>query len=73
MANKNVIVGPAKGGGWKVTVGATKSSTHRTQIAAVAKGKPIARRNESELSIQGVNGKIREKFSYGNDTFPPRG
>ena len=28
---------------------------------------------ESELFIHGKNGRIRERDSYGNDPFPPRG
>ncbi|MFN0133329.1 MAG: DUF2188 domain-containing protein [Phycisphaerales bacterium] len=73
MGKKNVIVGPQSGGGWKVTVGATKVSNHRTQQAAINAAKPIARGQRSELSIQGENGKVREKFSYGPDPHPPRG
>ena len=32
-----------------------------------------AARQHSELFIHGQNGQIRERNSYGNDPFPPRG
>ena len=33
----------------------------------------IARNMQSELVIHGKDGRIRQKDSYGNDPFPPRG
>ncbi|MEG0737490.1 MAG: DUF2188 domain-containing protein [Longicatena sp.] len=33
----------------------------------------IARNQQSELVILGADGKIRQKDSYGNDPYPPRG
>jgi hypothetical protein len=47
-------------------------STHKTQSAAIDEGRTIAQRNHSELFIQGRDGKIRDRDSYGNDPFPPR-
>ena len=44
-----------------------------TQAEAIERGTQLAKNNRSDLSIQGVNGKIREKHSYGNDPYPPRG
>lgn len=32
-----------------------------------------ARENKSEAFLQGENGKIRERNSYGNDPYPPKG
>ena len=48
---------------------------HRTdtQAEAIQRAREIARNQESELFIHGRNGKIRERDSYGNDPFPPRG
>jgi hypothetical protein len=38
-----------------------------TQKEAIDIGKQIARNQESELTIQGRDGKFREKNSYGHD------
>ncbi|CAN5860607.1 DUF2188 domain-containing protein [soil metagenome] len=73
MSKKNVTVGPNGSGGWKVSEGTKTVSNHRTQEAAIAKGKPIAVQNQSELSIQGRNGQIREKNSYGPDPESSKG
>ena len=48
------------------------TSRHATQQEAIDAARDIARRNESELIIQGRDGKIRARDSYGNDPFPPR-
>jgi uncharacterized protein YdaT len=45
----------------------------KTQQEAIEIGKQIAQNNNSELLIHGKDGKIREKNSYGNDTYPPKG
>ena len=44
-----------------------------TQKEAIKIGTDIAKNQKSELSIHGTDGKIREKNSYGNDPFPPKG
>lgn len=49
------------------------TSVHNTQAEAIAAGRSIAINQRSELIIQGADGKIREKNSYGNDNFPPKG
>ncbi|MDD2516245.1 MAG: DUF2188 domain-containing protein [Candidatus Gracilibacteria bacterium] len=43
------------------------------QKNAIEYAKEIAKNNNSELFIHGKTGKIRERNSYGNDNFPPRG
>ena len=35
--------------------------------------KEICKNQKSELFIHGEDGKIRERNSYGNDPFPPKG
>ncbi|MCB4792782.1 MAG: DUF2188 domain-containing protein [Elusimicrobia bacterium] len=48
-------------------------SNHRTQGAAIDAGKPIAKANQSELLIQGRDGKIVNRNTYGpNDPCPPK-
>ncbi len=49
------------------------TSTHDTQREAFERAREIARKQRSEVIIQGEDGKIRERNSYGNDPFPPRG
>lgn len=44
-----------------------------TQKQAIERAREIAINQKSELLIHGKNGQIREKNSYGNDDYPPRG
>lgn len=49
------------------------SSHHDTQAEAIEAGRQTAIRENVEVLIHGRNGKIRERNSYGNDPFPPKG
>lgn len=49
------------------------AGVYDTQAEAIERGRRMAMNNSSELSIQGRDGKIRDKRSYGNDPYPPRG
>lgn len=71
---KNQHVVP-HGGGWAVrgTGNEEVTSTHRTQAEAQAVAREIAINQQSEVVIHRPNGQIRDKDSYGNDDFPPRG
>lgn len=44
-----------------------------TQKKAIAIAKEISKNQESELFIHGRNGQIRERDSFGNDPYPPKG
>lgn len=44
-----------------------------TQKDAIEKAREIAINQQSELFIHGENGKIRDRNSYGNDPYPPKG
>ena len=61
--------------GWAVRGAGNRRATsvHPTQAEAIDTGRQIARNQGSELLIHGRNGQIRERDSYGNDPFPPRG
>lgn len=64
-----------RGNGWAVH-GAGNSrdtSQHRKQSAAVSAARGIAKNQHSEVVIHGRDGRIREKNSYGNDSYPPKG
>ena len=71
---KNQHVVPHKNG-WAVKgVGNSKAtSIHKTQEAARKAARNIAINQKSEVVIHRPNGWIRDKDSYGNDPFPPRG
>jgi hypothetical protein len=74
MAGKNQHVVPHSGG-WAVRGAGNSrvSSIHSTQAEAAQAGRSTAQRQHSELLIHGRNGQIRERDSYGNDPFPPKG
>jgi hypothetical protein len=44
-----------------------------TQGAAAERARAIARRQGTEVLIHGRDGRIRERDSYGNDPYPPKG
>lgn len=74
MSNKNQHVVPHDNG-WAVRGAGNErvTSTHNTQAEAIERARDIARNNQSEILIHGRNGQIRDRDSYGNDPFPPKG
>lgn len=48
------------------------TSHHRTQKDAAAAARGITINQRSEVVIHGVDSRIRDKDSYGNDPCPPR-
>lgn len=71
---KNIHVVP-KGENWAVRKENSQRVTKvtSTQKEAIQVAKEIAKESKSELLIHGKNGQIRERNSYGNDPFPPKG
>jgi len=72
---KNQHVTPHPSGDWQV-IGANNqraTSIHQTQEQARQAAIKIARNQESEVLVHNKQGVIRQKNSYGNDPFPPRG
>ena len=53
---------------WKVLRGRRTLSTHRTQASAIRAGKREAARDKVELVTHGLNGRIRSKDSYGDES-----
>ena len=47
--------------------------TYATQRQAQLAARAIAIKEKSEVVIHRSNGRIRDKDSYGNDPFPPKG
>ena len=74
MSKKNQHVVPHSGG-WAVKgAGNTRAtSVHSTQSQAIGEAKSIAINNGSEMLIHGRNGQIRERNTYGEDKYPPKG
>jgi hypothetical protein len=72
---KNQHITQREDGKWQVKGEGNEKATRitDTQKEAINIGREIARNQESELLIHGENGKIREKNSYGNDPYPPKG
>jgi uncharacterized protein (UPF0262 family) len=73
---KNVHVTQSKNGDqWSVKTESSQKAFRNvnTQKEAIEIGKSVAMNNGSELLIHGVDGRIREKNSYGNDNYPPQG
>lgn len=72
---KNQHVTPHPDGGWQVKGAGNERATARTstQKDAINRARDIAINQQSEVVIHRPNGQIRDKDSYGNDPFPPRG
>ena len=61
--------------GWAVKKEGTNraSSVHSTQAEAWSETRRLARGAGSEALLQGADGKIRARNSYGSDPYPPKG
>lgn len=72
---KNQHVTPHPNGGWQVKGAGNSRATVRTatQREAIPVAREISKNQKSEVIIHRSNGQIREKNSYGNDPFPPKG
>ncbi len=44
-----------------------------TQKEAIDRAREISKNQETEMFIHGRDGRIRERDSFGNDSFPPKG
>ena len=70
--NQHVVL---RGNEWAVLgEGNTRDTSHHsTQGEAFDAAREIAKNQKSEVFIHGVDGKIRDRNSYGNDPYPPKG
>ena len=75
IMSNNQHVTPRPDGNWQVKGAGNSRATAvtSTQKQAIEIAKSIAINKKSEVVIHGKNGQIREKNSYGNDPFTPRG
>jgi len=69
--NQHVVKNKGK---WSVKGANNERATKNfdTQKEAIEFAREIAKNQKSELVIHGVDGKIRDKDSYGNDPNPPK-
>lgn len=74
MTKRNQHVVPHEGG-WAVKGAGSGRATKvfGTQAEAVQSARATAIKQGSELLVHGRNGQIRERNTYGNDPFPPKG
>ena len=72
---KNQHVTHRHDGNWQVKGAGNSKATviNSTQKEAIKIATNIARNQKSELVVHGLDGRIREKNSYGNDPYPPKG
>jgi len=57
----------------KIVEGYTHDKKYDTQHEATKVARVISKQLKGELFIHGMDGKIRDRDSHGNDPFPPRG
>ncbi len=72
MAGKNIHV-VHNGNQWQVKQenALQSSGNFDTRQEAFVRAREIAIKNGQDVAIHGLNGRIREKHSYGNDPYPP--
>lgn len=72
MSNQHVT--KRSDGNWQVLGEGNSRATvvTKTQRETISKARDIAINQRAEVVIHGVNGRIRNKNSYGNDPCPPR-
>jgi hypothetical protein len=74
MPKKPVHVTPREDGWAVIREGNERAtSVHRTQKEAEQKGRQTARNDKTEFFLHNKQGQIRERDSYGNDPYPPKG
>ena len=73
MAKKPGVNVVRRGDDWAVIRDGAQRATEvfHTQREAIERGRPIARKEQTELRIQRRDGRWRDSDSYGNDPAPP--
>lgn len=74
MAKRSNLHVVQRQSGWAVRREAASrdSSHHSTQLAAIDQAREQAIGERGEVFIHGLDGKIRDRDSYGNDPCPPK-
>lgn len=73
MSNQHIV--RRDDGSWAVRGEGNERDTsrHDTQADAIDRARNIAINQRSEVVIHRRNGEFRDRNSYGNDPYPPRG
>jgi hypothetical protein len=63
------------GGDWQVKRGGSDraSKVFSTQLEAIEYAREVAMNQQTELFVHGRDGRIRERNTFNDDPFPPRG
>jgi hypothetical protein len=74
MVKKNIWVSPRSDGNWKVQREGSQRPTRveERKVDAERIARDLGRKDGVEVIVQGRDGKIQGRDSYGNDPFPPR-
>lgn len=74
MTKRNQHVVP-RGDRWAIKAAGASRATAvlDKQGEAAERAREIARRHGTEVLVHGRDGRIRERDSYGNDAYPPKG
>ncbi len=73
MSHQHVIKRPDNTWAVKGEHNTRDTSRHETQREAQERAKEIATNQGGDVITHGIDGKIRERNSYGNDPYPPKG
>lgn len=75
IQKRDVHITPHPSGRWQVKIAGNEQASRilPTQQLAIQLGRARAKLEQSELVIHGRDGRIRQKDSYGNDPYPPKG
>lgn len=73
MGKNQHVVKTSTGWGVKGEGNTRVTEIFSTQKQAIEQAREIAINQNSEVFIHGKNGRFRERNSYGNDPFPPKG
>lgn len=73
--HRDVHITPHQDGGWQIKIAGNEQAFRvvDTQQLAIRIGRARAKLERAELVIHGKDGRIRQKDSYGNDPYPPKG
>lgn len=79
MARTQYVVGPDGPTSWKIRYGGKEAGPYTTQAAAIkaavdaAQKEGSSNRDGAQVLVQRPNGEFRTEWTYGKDSYPPRG
>ena len=75
MGKKTIHVVHNPDGGWDVKSGGSNRAYrhYERKSDAIDSGRNVSKNQNAEFYIHGLDGKIQQKDSHGNDYYPPKG